>query len=85
MAAKGLQADEALVVYVFDEVADLVREPSSSRAISRCRSSRPETPGVSINRLNSASLSVMSYSFLVLVNPMSVPAAPETVKIPYTS
>jgi hypothetical protein len=25
MATQGLQADEALVVYVFDEVADLVR------------------------------------------------------------
>src|SRR5215204_3035061 len=38
-----------------------VREPSSSRAISRCRSSRPGTPGVSINRLSSASFSAMLF------------------------
>src|ERR687896_1412151 len=37
-----------------------VKEPSSSRAISRCLSSRPGTPGVSISRLNSASLSATS-------------------------
>src|SRR5215212_2450282 len=37
-----------------------VRELSSSRAISRCLSSRPGTPGVSMSRLNSASLSATS-------------------------
>ena len=34
-----------------------VRSSSSSRAISRCLSSRPGTPGVSLSRLNNASLS----------------------------
>src|SRR5215211_7315524 len=38
-----------------------VRFPSSSRAISRCCSSRPDTPGVSINRFNSASFSAMLF------------------------
>ena len=39
-----------------------VRELSSSRAISLCCSSRPGTPGVSINRFSNASLNGMGNS-----------------------
>src|SRR4028119_461327 len=46
-----------------------VRPPSSSRAISLCCSSRPGTPGVSINRFNSASFKAM-------------PAPPDLPEIP---
>src|SRR5919112_6837158 len=57
-----------------------VRVPSSSRATSRCFSSRPGTPGVSIRRFKSLSLIAMLLPSQDPVDPMSVPAAPETVK-----
>src|SRR5215210_4253844 len=42
-----------------------VKALSSSRAISRCCSSRPGTPGVSINRFNSFSFNVTGLSSFV--------------------